>query len=194
MPIQIQIITAFLLLRGPPRRRRGARPRRRAGRADGQRDLPRRPRRGRRRGGRVIIAKLNSNAAKVPADDAPRARRPGLVATVIVLPALLLSFWLVLQYADRGPRPPRRARPRRRTPRSAAASGRRSRGAAAERSGRRRRRCRRASRCRPRASTAIRSPSPSTPTCCRCSRSATSTSPSRPSAPIERFVPQPERP
>ena len=52
----------------------------------------------------IIIARLNSNASEDPGLTPLRRRRrcrgdAGLVATVIVLPALLLSFWLVLQYA-----------------------------------------------------------------------------------------------
>ena len=47
MPIQLQILTAFLSLRDRLVDAVRPGPRRRAGRADGQRDLPRRPGRGR---------------------------------------------------------------------------------------------------------------------------------------------------
>ena len=101
MPIQVQIITAFLILRdrmddavasgpGGPRR------------ADRECDLPRRARGrgGRRRGDHRDQAALERREG---ARLTPASRRlhgdDGLVASVIVLPALLLAFWLVIQYA-----------------------------------------------------------------------------------------------
>ena len=95
MPIQMQIITAFLVLRERAADAIRDRARRRARGADRQRDLPRRPGRGRRSGGGDHHRPTQLQRRQ----GARLSGEAGVVATVIVLPALLLAFWLVLQYA-----------------------------------------------------------------------------------------------
>ena len=84
---------------------------RRPRRAHRQRDLPRRAGRGRGGSGgdhhRPAQLQRRQGARLTLVHRRGRGD-VGLVATVIVLPALLLSFWLVLQYAAGGARPPRR--------------------------------------------------------------------------------------
>ena len=100
MPIQVQVLTALLLLRDRL--------------ADAVRHV-RDDERGELTGSVIFLAALgrgrrrrrrrSSSPGSTPTptrsrtDGAPRRGERGLVATVIVLPALLLSFWLVLQYA-----------------------------------------------------------------------------------------------
>ena len=102
LSIQLQILAAAGRPRPRASRRRSG-PRRRAGRADRERDLPRRPRRGgggRRVGDHRQAELERRQGARADAGGPRRGRGDrGLVATVIVFPALLLSFWLVLQYA-----------------------------------------------------------------------------------------------